>query len=251
LVLRIALLEDDPEQADLVCDWLTKAGHITEHFATGRDFLRSVPRDSHELLILDWMLPEMDGMEVMAKMRDGLRNNTPILFMTARDEEQDVVRALQAGADDFMIKPLSEAIFLARVNALGRRGGGYSSDELEDIAPYALDAAARAITLDGEPVDLTHREFDLAVFLFKHAGSVISRRHMLESIWGMHGGDLNTRTVDTHISRLRKKLQINDERGWKLSAIYQHGYRLERIETGADRESSPTTDARADGDAAS
>ena len=245
--MRIALLEDDPDQADLVCAWLKKAGHLVQHFSTGRDFLRSVLRDSHDLLILDWMLPEMDGMQVMAKMRESMKNYTPILFMTARDEESDVVRALEAGADDFMIKPLSEPIFLARVTALGRRAGGYSGGELTDIAPYALDAEARAIQLHGEPVDLTHREFDLAVFLFRHAGSVISRRHMLESIWGMHGGDLNTRTVDTHISRLRKKLAINAENGWKLSAIYQHGYRLERLGAGSNPDNNADADSGAVG----
>jgi DNA-binding response OmpR family regulator len=199
------------------------------------------------LLILDWILPEMDGMEVMVKMRGGLKNYTPILFMTARDQEADVVRALEAGADDFMVKPLSKAVFLARVTALGRRAGGYTSDELDDIAPYAHDSAARVITLHGEPIELTHREFDLAVFLFRHAGSVISRRHMLESIWGMHGGDLNTRTVDTHISRLRKKLHINGDNGWKLSAIYQHGYRLERVDQAADPGDGSAPVLRADG----
>lgn len=237
--MRIALLEDDIDQAELISAWLRQADHTIKHFETSRDFLRGVLRDSYELLILDWMVPKMDGLEVMDRVRQSLRNYTPILFITARDDEDGVVRALEAGADDYMAKPLKQREFLARILALGRRGGGYNQDEITDVDPYAIDLEKKSVKLDGEPIELTHREFDLAVFMFRHVGSVISRSHILESIWGMHGADLNTRTVDTHISRLRKKLKINESNGWRLSAIYQHGYRLERVEaerTGTDDE---------------
>jgi len=228
--VRIALLEDDIDQAELICAWLRNAGHNVRHYSTSRDFLRGVLRDSFELLVLDWMLPRMDGLEVMQRVRESLRNYTPILFITARDDEDDVVKALESGADDYMAKPLSQREFLARITALGRRTGGYVVEEIADVEPYVIDMEKKIIRLDGEIVELTQREFDLATFMFRHIGSVISRAHILESIWGMHGADLNTRTVDTHISRLRKKLHINEARGWKLSAIYQHGYRLERVD---------------------
>lgn len=228
--MRIALLEDDIEQAELVCTWVRQADHNIKHYQTSRDFLRGVLRDSYELLILDWMVPQMDGLEVMERVRQSLRNYTPILFITARDDEDGVVKALEAGADDYMPKPLNQREFLARILALGRRGGGYNQDEITDVGPYTVDLEKKSVELNGEAIDLTHREFDLAVFMFRHVGSVISRSHILESIWGMHGADLNTRTVDTHISRLRKKLQINESNGWQLSAIYQHGYRLERVD---------------------
>jgi len=228
--VRIALLEDDIDQADLICAWLQGAGHNVRHYSTSRDFLRGVLRDSYELLILDWMLPRMDGLEVMGRVRESLRNYTPILFITARDDEDDVVKALESGADDYMPKPLSQREFLARIVALGRRAGGYASEQIDNVEPYDIDTERKTVKFNGEPVELTHREFDLAVFMFRHIGSVISRAHILESIWGMHGADLNTRTVDTHISRLRKKLKIGPEKGWKLSAIYQHGYRLERTD---------------------
>jgi DNA-binding response OmpR family regulator len=229
--MRIALLEDDIDQAELICAWLTQAGHNVRHFSTSRDFLRGVLRDSYEVLVLDWMLPRMDGLEVMQRVRESLRNYTPILFVTAREDEDGVVQALENGADDYMAKPLAQREFLARIAALGRRAGGYVKDEVLDVEPYTIDIERKSIAFNGETVELTHREFDLAVFMFRHVGSVISRAHILESIWGMHGADLNTRTVDTHISRLRKKLHIKEANGWQLSAIYQHGYRLERIGT--------------------
>ncbi|MFK7886699.1 MAG: response regulator transcription factor [Gammaproteobacteria bacterium] len=227
--MRIALLEDDIDQAELISAWLTQAGHTVRHFSTSRDFLRGVLRDSYELLVLDWMLPRMDGLEVMQRVRESLRNYTPILFVTAREDEGGVVQALESGADDYMAKPLAQREFLARVIALGRRAGGYANDQVLDVEPYTIDMERKTISFNGDAVELTHREFDLAVFMFRHVGSVISRAHILESIWGMHGADLNTRTVDTHISRLRKKLHIKEANGWQLSAIYQHGYRLERI----------------------
>lgn len=228
--MRIALLEDDVEQAGIIVSWLTNAGHICRHFEASRDFLRVVLRDSYDLLILDWMVPQMSGIEVLDKVRQSGKNFTPVLFITARDEESDVVEALEKGADDYMAKPVRQRELVARVAALGRRSmGGKGADEVPDSAPWSIDMNAKKISLHGNVIELTHREFDLAMFMFRHQGRVVSRGHILESIWGMHGAELNTRTVDTHISRLRKKLGITPETGWNLTAIYQHGYRLERV----------------------
>lgn len=239
--MRIALLEDDVDQAVLIAKWLADAGHNCRHFETSREFLRGVLRDSYDLLILDWLVPKMDGLEVLTRVRRSSQNYTPVLFITAKDAEGDVVRALESGADDYMPKPIRPREFLARVTALGRRGaGGLAKDEIPDSAPYVIEPQNKKISINGTAVDLTHREFDLAVFMFRNAGRVVSRSHILESIWGMHGADLNTRTVDTHISRLRKKLQIKPEHGWRLSAIYQHGYRLEKVDAEASGEGSQT-----------
>ncbi len=225
------MLEDDVDQAELISVWLKSAGHTVNHFSSSRSFLREVLRDSYDLLVLDWIVPDMDGVEVMTRVRSSSRHYTPVLFVTAKDTEDDVVAGLGAGADDYMAKPLSQREFVARVSAVVRRGNpGAGKDELPELAPYEVNLDRKQIALDGEQVELTHREFDLAVFMFRNAGRVVSRSHILESIWGMHGADLNTRTVDTHISRLRKKLRIGPDKGWKLSAIYQHGYRLERTD---------------------
>jgi len=229
--LRIALLEDDVDQAAIVNVWLEGAGHSVKHFSSSKSFLREVLRDSYDLLILDWVVPDMDGIEVMTRLRESSRHYTPILFVTAKDQEEDVVAALGAGADDYMAKPLRRREFQARINALVRRGSsGLDADDIPDATPYEIKLKQKKLILNEEHIELTHREFDLAVFMFRNAGRVVSRSHILESIWGMHGADLNTRTVDTHISRLRKKLKIGPDNGWQLSAIYQHGYRLERTD---------------------
>lgn len=229
--MRIALLEDDPDQVSIYTLWLQNAEHSVQAYANGADFLRSVRRDSFDLYLLDWMLPDLSGIDVLQKLRDEMQDFTPVLIATAKDRERDVVRALEAGADDYLVKPLREREMLARVSALARRasGGRILNDSL-DAGPYQLDLDKKRVAIDGDEVKLTSREFDLAAFFFRNNGRVVSRAHILEAVWGIENTELSTRTVDTHISRLRKKMQLNESNGWKLSAIYQHGYRLEKID---------------------
>jgi len=214
------------EQARLLEHWLNGTGHTLTHRARGKDFVRIVLRESFDLLILDWEVPDLSGIEVLQRIREAQRDYTPVLFVTVRDEEAAVVKALTSGADDYMAKPLRRLELLARINALGRRSTGRSPEAMPDTSPFAFDLARQTLERDGEAISLTHREFELACFMFRHSGRVLSRGHILETIWGMHDGDVSTRTVDTHMSRLRKKLSLDDS-GWTLTAVYQHGYRLE------------------------
>jgi len=227
--LRIALLEDDKDQAALVNLWLESADHEVKIFPTSREFQKAVSHDSYDLLILDWILPDINGDEVLKWVRETVDWPIPVLFMTQRDAEEDVVRILELGADDYLSKPVAQAILTARINALGRRSRPRTeADQSTDYGAYRLDPKIHSITVNEEPIELTSREFDLAWFLFRNSGRVLSRGHILEAVWGS-SPDLNTRTVDTHISRLRKKLNIGEENGWRLKAIYQHGYRLESL----------------------
>jgi len=227
--LRIALLEDDQDQVELFTLWLKDSEHSVKACGTGADFLRAVRRDSYDLYLLDWMLPDMSGIDVLRKLRDELQDYTPVLIATAKNQERNIVQALEAGADDYLTKPLRQREMMARVNALARRAaGGRPQEKAVDAKPYELDMEHKRVSLNGDEISLTTREFDLATFFFRNAGRVVSRPHILETIWGIENADVSTRTVDTHISRLRKKMQLTDANGWKLSAIYQHGYRLER-----------------------
>jgi DNA-binding response OmpR family regulator len=227
--MRIAVLEDDPEQAKLLATWLESAGHHCAAHQTSEAFLKTVLRESFDLLTIDWMVPRMSGIEVMRRFRESARDYTPVLIVTARDAEEDVVHALEAGADDYMSKPLRRNELLARVSALARRArSGASEEQLADSAPFAFDLASHTVTLFGHAVDLTEREFELALFMFRNAGRIVSRGHILEILWGVHQSEVQTRTVDTHISRLRKKLHLGGDSGWQLTAVYQHGYRLAR-----------------------
>jgi DNA-binding response OmpR family regulator len=230
--MRIALLEDDPSQSDLVRMWLTAAGHSVHAHGRSREFMRMLARDSFDMLLLDWELPDLNGDQVLAWVRANVRENVPVLFATARDSEEDIVSALRAGADDYLVKPLRKNELLARVDALGRRRQAAASPrETMRVADFEIDLDRRSITRGGIALDVTQKDFDLAVFLFRNVGNLVSRGHILESVWGRNP-DLNTRTVDTHISRLRTKLGLVPEQGWRLTAIYQHGYRLEQIDAG-------------------
>jgi len=228
--LRIALLEDDPDQTELISLWLEDAEHTVVAFDHGSDFLRAARRDSFDLYLLDWMLPDVSGIDVLVKLRDEVRDSTPVMVATVKQEERDIVHALESGADDYLVKPVRRRELVARVEAICRRSAHtFGDSESYDADPYTMDLRHKTASLNGEAIPLTHREFELALFFFRHAGQAVSRAHILEAIWDIDSEGVSTRTVDTHISRIRKKMQLNEDNGWKLSAIYQHGYRLEQV----------------------
>lgn len=228
--MRIAILEDDPDQADLVRAWLADAGHKVSSSGNAAEFLRTVRRDSYDMYVLDWVLPDLSGIEVLRKLRREMGDFTPTVIATTKDEERSIVTGLEAGADDYLVKPIRRAELVARIAAILRRAaGGKDEEDTVDASPYELDTATGTARLDGQEIKLTNREFELAVFLFRNAGKMLSRSHILEAIWGIENAAVSTRTVDTHVSRLRRKLALGPENGWQLTSIYQHGYRIEQV----------------------
>ena len=227
--MRIALLEDDLDQAALFVEWLKSSGHSCEQFASGKLFTRNIKHDSYDVLILDWMVPDMDGYEVLRWVRENFDWPIPIIFVTVKDDENDIVRALEQGADDYIVKPAKQRELLARISAVVRRASPIDeSQSVIEYEPFAIDLGNHEVKRDGTRIEVTQKEYELIVFLFRNIGRILSRAHILESVWGRNP-DINTRTVDTHVSRIRTKLSIAPEMGWKLSSIYQHGYRLEHI----------------------
>jgi len=227
--VQIAILEDDTAQIELLKSWFVSAGHGCHAYTTGSTFMNALRKETFDLLIIDWNLPDTTGPEVLEWVRDNLDWHIPILFTTSRDREEDIVFALDRGADDYMIKPIKHAELLARMTALGRRT--QPSNEKERwfrCEPYVFDIANRSVHVDGQTIELTHKEFALGLQLFRNAGRLLSRSYLLETVWGT-SRNLNTRTVDTHISRVRLKLAIHPDKGWRLNAIYHHGYRLENL----------------------
>jgi len=224
----IGFLEDDPDQAELIALWLQQAGYMHRWYRSGTEFRRRLGGEAVDLLLLDWMLPDASGLEVLEWIRTSANSDLPVIFLTARSREEDVVKGLESGGDDYVVKPPKQAELLARVAAEQRRRGveaGEGNTEIS-LAPFVLDLQRRKVSIAGREVELTQREFDLATYLFRRQGRIVSRDALLENVWNM-SASVTTRTVDTHVSRLRKKLELAGEHGWRLTAVYQHGYRLE------------------------
>lgn len=229
------MLEDDPDQAQVVRLWLEGAGHIVHAISRSRDFLRLTARESFDVFLIDWMIPDISGLEALKRLRENSAVRVPAILITLRDAEEDIVAGLAAGADDYLVKPPRKLELLARIEAVARRSRPSDRAAAVQIGSLAPDPATGKASLDGVAVDLTQKEFDLAFFLFRNLGRVLSRGHLLESVWGKTS-ELNTRTVDKHISRLRTQLRMVPKQGWRLAAVFQHGYRLERLEGATPRQ---------------
>lgn len=227
--MRIAALDDESSQLDLIKLTMEGLGHQCHGFEDGRSLLRALRQESYDLLILDWTLPDVSGPAVVKAVREELLSRVPILFVTNRREEADLVEGLNAGADDFMGKPIRVAELAARVQALLRRA--YPSQHETEVVfgAYHFYPHSRTLQVHGKPLELKHREYELALFLFQNMGRLLSREHLRGSVWGQ-GPDASSRSLDTHISRLRSKLDLRPSNGFLLSAIYGLGYRLEAID---------------------
>jgi len=201
---RVLLVEDDDAIRTSLGKSLTAAGHVVTALAAGADGVASVARDRPDVMLLDLGLPDLDGRDVLAMVR--AVSDVPVIVATARDDDASVVRLLDAGADDYVIKPFSSAQIDARIRAVLRRGAADQQEEAAlNLGGLSIDPRSREVTVDGKLVDLTRKEFDLLVALARRPGAVVTKRELLAEVWGLPwgGGD---RTVDVHLSWLRRKL---------------------------------------------
>ncbi len=227
--MKIAFLEDDAAFAASIVDWLEQAGHSVTWFRSGRECVRALTDERFDLCLFDWMLPDMSGPDVMASLK--LKGTLPpVIFLTGRDAEEDVVRVIQAGADDYIVKPPSRGVLIARLHAVARRCSAQLRPEpVQDFGSLVVDFGSRRFLLAGEPVKLTEKETELALYLFGRVGMLLPRGHLIQVVWGT-SPDIDTRTVDVHVSHLRAKLKLVPENGWRLASVYRQGYRLEQVE---------------------
>lgn len=227
--MRIAILEDDPALADQMTHALEDAGHGAHLFRTGAALVTALKRDTFDLLLLDWNLPDMSGVDVLSWAREHLESVPPVLFVTSRGDEADIVRALNLGADDYVVKPIKVAEFQARVGALLRRSFPAQAADIQDFDGIRFDLGRQVVVVGGMEVVVTNKEFSLALVLFQNLDRPLSRAYLLDKIWGV-SPDLQTRTLDAHVSRIRSKLGLRPEAGYRLAPVYSYGYRLERFE---------------------
>jgi two-component system, OmpR family, response regulator RegX3 len=226
--MKIAFLEDNASFAEGIVLSLTSAGHEVQHFLTGREYLKAVVSDKFDLCLLDWEVPDMSGPEVLASLK--LKGNIPpVIFLTGRDAEEDIVQVMEAGADDYIVKPPSINVLNARINALYRRASPNKSQaESINYGHLTIDFANRKFEVNMQAIKLTEKETELALYFFANLDVLLSRAHLTKVVWGTTP-DIDTRTIDVHVSHLRSKLNILPQFGWRLISVYHQGYRLERL----------------------
>ncbi|MBR9830047.1 MAG: response regulator transcription factor [Oceanospirillales bacterium] len=224
-VVSIAIVEDDIEQFEYLRLCLG-ADYFLSGYPNATTFVRSLARAVPDILLLDWHLPDITGIELLKQLRRQ-GHNMLIIVITARNDEGSLVTAFEAGANDFIAKLVRVGELKARIRALTLRAGLSVENSHYQVGDYRIDVQLRHFFLNEQQVRLTNREFDLAVMLFQRLGELLHREVLLRSVWGVEDA-VGTRTLDTHMSRLRKKLALNGEYGLQLRSAYQLGYRLEK-----------------------
>jgi two-component system phosphate regulon response regulator PhoB/two-component system alkaline phosphatase synthesis response regulator PhoP len=233
---RILVVEDEITIAELVAEALKRRGYRVEMAHDGDNGLLAAETSLPDLVILDVMLPGMDGWEVCRRIRENpSTRNTPVLMLTARREERDLLAGFDVGADDYMKKPFSVNELAARVRSLLRRAkGGAEEGSITSTGPLIVDNDREEAFLDGAPLDLTATEFRILEMLAANVGRVVSRDALLARVWGYAAAD--TRTVDMHVFRLRRKIEKDPENPRLIHTVRGRGFRLQ--EEGAADENS-------------
>lgn len=226
--MRIAVADDEETFRDFLSSILLEAGHRCSLFRDGRDLMIALQRDTFDLIVIDWMMPGMNGLDVLRRARETLSPCPPIIMLTSRADKDDIAEALNSGADDYIVKPEAKNVILARVDAVMRRGAVTPElpARIEAFGRYSFDRMTESVTLNDLDIALTSREFALALLFFRNPNRAFSRAYILETLWNSVP-DLPTRTLDMHISRIRAKLRLGPENGYRLQTIFGHGYRLE------------------------
>jgi two-component system OmpR family response regulator len=223
--MRILLIEDDQSVADFILRGFREAGHTVDHSNNGKDGLFLATTESYDVLIIDRMLPGVDGLAITRTLRAS-DNNTPVLILSALGQVDDRVKGLQAGGDDYLTKPFAFSELEARVEALSRRSQGRpAADTTLTIADLEMDLLARTVQRAGTTIDLQPRDFQLLEYLVRHAGQVVTRTMLLENVWDYHF-DPQTNVIDVHISRLRAKI----DKGFEFPLIHTirgAGYKID------------------------
>ncbi|MPQ95740.1 response regulator transcription factor [Thioclava sp. JE_KL1] len=222
--MKLLLIEDDATTADYVLRGLREEGHTVDHLANGRDGLTQALGGTYDVMIIDRMLPELDGLSITRAIR-AAKVTTPIIFLTAIGGVDDRIEGLNAGADDYLVKPFAFGELSARLAALARRPQAQSEQVMLEAGDLKVDLIARKVTRGGQEIDLLPREFSLLEFLLRRKGRVQTRTMLLEGVWDLNF-DPQTNVVETHISRLRNKVDKPFERDL-IHTVRGAGYRIE------------------------
>jgi DNA-binding response OmpR family regulator len=226
----ILVVDDEPSVVEVVGLYLRREGFLVRTAADGKQALEAISECRPSLVVLDLMLPKIDGMEIMRRLRDDRTDSVPVIMLTARSQETDRIYGLEMGADDYVVKPFSPAELVARIRAVLRRSGGrdsrtYNERPLEYEGLY-IDPLTRQVQVQEESVELTATEFNLLWFLASHPRQVFSRSKLLENVWGF-SDYVDPSTVTVHIRRLREKIELNPSQPKMLLTVWGVGYKFE------------------------
>jgi two-component system, OmpR family, response regulator ResD len=223
----VLIVDDEPTIAEVVARYLERAGYRTRIAGNGLQALESVADQRPDLVLLDLMLPGIDGLEVMRRLRDQDRDRIALILLTAKGEESDRVIGLRLGADDYVVKPFSPVELVARVDAVLRRVDTSPAQEAPlELNELTIDPASRRVTVCGEEVALTQREFDVLLFLARHRGQVFSRNQLMDAVW-QYSFYTDTSTVTVHIRRLRSKIEADPAQPRHIQTVWGVGYRFQ------------------------
>jgi len=228
--MKLAVADEDQNTRDFLLNLFTQAGHDCTAFHDGSELMSALHSDAHDLLIVDWVLATRTSVDLVRCAHEQLSPCPLIIVLTKQSDKLDIIEALRSGADDYIIKPERENVILARVEAVIRRGvsNRKTQQRIESFGSYGFDSLNRNVILNGEEIVLTAREYQLAQLFFQHPNRAFSRAYILQTLWNSVP-DLATRTLDMHISRIRSKLRLAPENGFRLQTIFGHGYRLEVV----------------------
>lgn len=229
--MRIAVADDEATTISFLTEIVQEMGHIAVPFSDGNALINGLMRDTFDLLILDWSMPGRDGFDVLQWMQESLEVAPPVMMLTARTAKNDIVRALSRGADDYITKPEDREVIAARIGALLRRAAPSDAfAKTVQYGPYLFDRLEQRVSFGDNEVVLTAKEFDLADLMFRNMHRTLSRAYIMETIWRT-SASLSTRTLDMHVSRLRTKLDLRPENGYRIHTVFGYGYRLETVPT--------------------
>ena len=223
----VLVVDDEPTIAEVVARYLERAGYRTRVAADGAAAIEAAALQRPDLVVLDLMLPRIDGLEVMRRLREQDRERIAVILLTAKSEEADRVIGLRLGADDYVVKPFSPAELVARVDAVLRRIDTSPEQEASiELGDLTIDPAARRVFVRGEEALLTQREFDLLLFMARHPGQVFSRNQLMDAVW-QYAFYTDTSTVTVHIRRLRAKIELDPAEPAHIQTVWGVGYRFQ------------------------
>ncbi|WP_422344737.1 response regulator transcription factor [Parasphingorhabdus sp.] len=230
--MRIAIADDDKEIVDFLGNIAEGQGYVYVGFADGNALTNALLRDTFDLVILDWNMPGKTGLQILEWMEDAVDDRPPVIMITSRTAKQDISEALNAGADDYITKPEDPDVIAARINAILRRSSGVAAMETKaQYGEYILDRIEQKVRHRETEVALTAKEFELTDLMFRNRDRTLSRRYIMETVWRTNA-HLATRTLDMHVSRIRSKLSLTPENGFRIFTVFGYGYRLETLNNG-------------------